>query len=42
VTYTVGRQMVARCVNGASHESTWKRYLALMETPDSLLPCPTP
>jgi len=39
VTYTVGRKLVARCVNGTSHEDSWARYLALMETPDTLLPC---
>jgi hypothetical protein len=42
VTYTLGRKLVARCVNGASHDDTWARYLALMETPDTLLPCPMP
>ena len=40
VTYTLGRKLVARCVNGTSHEDTWARYLALMETPDTLLPGP--
>ncbi len=40
VTYTMGRKLVARCVNGTSHEDTWARYLALMETPDTLLSGP--
>ena len=39
VTYTIGRKLVARCVNGTSHEGSWARYLALMQTPDTLLPC---
>jgi hypothetical protein len=41
VTYTTGRKLVARCVNGTSHEDSWARYLALMQTPDTRLPCPT-
>jgi hypothetical protein len=42
VTYTVGRRLVASCVNGTSHEDSWARYLALMQTPDTLLPCSIP
>jgi len=42
VTYTMGRRLVARCVNGTSHEDSWARYLALMQTPDTLLPCSIP
>ena len=42
VTYTVGRTLVARCVDGRFHDPTWARYLALMESPDTLLPCPIP
>jgi hypothetical protein len=42
VTYTLGRKLVARCVNGTSHEDSWARYLALMQTPDTLLPCSIP
>ncbi len=42
VTYTMGRKLVARCVNGTSHEDSWARYLALMQTPDTLLPCSIP
>lgn len=41
VTYTIGRKQVARCVEVTSHDDTWARYLALMETPDTLLPCPS-
>jgi hypothetical protein len=41
VTYTMGRKLVARCVNGTSHEDSWARYLALLQTPDTRLPCPT-
>jgi len=42
VTYTMGRKLVARCVNRTSHEDSWARYLALMQTPDTLLPCSIP
>jgi hypothetical protein len=42
VTYTMGRTLVARCVKGTSHEDSWARYLALMQTPDILLPCSIP
>jgi hypothetical protein len=41
VTYTTGRKLVARCVSDTSHGDPWTRYLALMQTPDILLPCPT-
>ena len=42
VTYTMGRKLVVRCVKGTSHEDSWARYFALMQSPDTLLPCSIP